>query len=192
MRMADLPDKWQEGDKDAFEMLYQQHNGLVLKTAYLITGNRDEAEDVLQEVFVSVWKARRTYDPGKGKFTTWLHRITVNQCAKMHRKKKPAIRSLEKVQKEGLHLSKSDVSQSTDQSAIQNYEFEDLIVRLNLLDSKHRSVMVLRYFNELSYEEIAQTLGIPLGTVKSRINQSLKSIRKQLVTLGKEGEANEM
>ncbi len=192
MRMADLPDKWQAGDKEAFELLYQQHHGLVLKTAYLITGNREEAEDVLQEVFVSVWKARDTFDPAKGKFTTWLHRITVNQCARIYRKNKPAIQSLEKTQGDGLHLPETDNSQLPDQSAIHSSECEALRETLKLLDNKHRSVMVLRYFNDLSYDEISQTLDIPLGTVKSRINQALKSMRKQLVIPGKEGEADEM
>lgn len=192
MKKASLPNGWQAGDKEAFEWLYQQHHGLVLKTAYLITANREEAEDVLQEVFVSVWKSRDTFDPSKSKFTTWLHRITINQCAKTHRRKQPAIQSLDKVQEQGSFMTETNSAQLPDQIAIQNSDYEDLMNTLSLLDYKHRSVMVLRYFNDQSYDEIAQTLEVPLGTVKSRINQALKSIRNQMVVLGKEGETDEM
>ena len=80
--MPDLIENWQHGDVNAFETLYRQYEKLVFRTAYLITGSKEAAEDALQEVFASVWKSRHTYDPNKGKLTTWLHRITVNQCSK--------------------------------------------------------------------------------------------------------------
>ena len=173
-------EKWQSGDMSAFEALFQQYQGLVFKTAYLMTGNRQEAEDILQEVFVSVWKSRHTFNPTKGKLTTWLHRITINQCARIHRKKQPALLSLEKVTEEGFQLQAAENSELPDESLISKSEYEELMKALNSLDSKHRPVLVLRYFNDLSYDEIARVLDIPLGTVKSRINQALRSLREQL------------
>jgi len=91
--MPDLIEQWHSGDADAFEALFRQYEKLVSRTAYLITGDTEEAKDVMQEVFVSVWKWRHTFNPRKGKFTTWLHRITVNQCSKKHRKKQPVFLS---------------------------------------------------------------------------------------------------
>ncbi len=182
MLMMEVPgNEWQSGDMAAFESLFRQYQRLVFKNAYLITGSREEAEDVLQEVFVSVWRARQTFNPQKGKLTTWLHNITVNKCLERRRRKKVAQVSLE-----GLDLPMTQVS---DDVLVSRQEYDRLIKAMNTLDSRHRVVLVLRYFNDLSYEEIAQTVGIPLGTVKSRINQALKLLRGQLGVQPKEASA---
>jgi len=173
--MKDLTsNEWQSGDIAAFEALFQQYKNLVFKNAYLITGSKEEAEDVLQEVFVSVWKSRLTYNSNKGKLTTWLHRITVNKCLERQRRKKLPFVSLEKVD--------LPQTQSSYEVLVSRQEYERLIEAMNSLDIKHRVVLVLRYFNDMSYEEIAQTVGVPLGTVKSRINQALKLLRWQFGT----------
>ncbi len=163
--------EWQSGNMAAFEALFRQYERLVFKNAYLMIGTREEAEDVLQEVFVSVWKSRHTFNPNRGKLTTWLHRITVNKCLERNRKKKLAPVSLE-----GLDLPGT---QPSDEILVTRQEYDKLIEAMNSLDAKHRVVLVLRYFNDLSYEEIAQAVGIPLGTVKSRINNGLKLLRGQ-------------
>lgn len=175
--MANLIGKWQSGDMSAFEALFQQYQGLVFKTAYLMTGNKEEAKDVLQEVFVSVWKSRHTFNPRKGKLTTWLHRITVNQSLSRQRKRQPTFLSLEE---RSLDLPDMKCQELSEEALVTKWEYERLIKAVNSLDGKHRSVLVLRYFNDLSYVEIAQVVDIPLGTVKSRINQALRSLREQL------------
>jgi RNA polymerase sigma-70 factor (ECF subfamily) len=175
--MTGLKEKWQSGDVSAFEALYNQYKNLVYRTAFLITGEKEEAEDILQEVFVSVWKSRDTYDSRKGKITTWLHTITVNHCSTRQRKKQPAL-SLE----ENMPvLSGINSGANPEQSVMNKQEYESVISVLNTLDHRHRMVLVLRYFNELSYDEIARIAGIPLGTVKSRINTALKYLREQLI-----------
>ena len=174
--MPDLTEKWQHGDVNAFETLYRQYEKLVFRTAYLITGSKEAAEDALQEVFVSVWRSRHTYDPGKGKLTTWLHRITVNQCSKKKPGKTPATVSLEE---KGVDLPEVKRSQPDD-ILVSKLEYDRLLRAMDKLDTKHRSVLVLRYFNDLSYQEIAEALEIPLGTVKSRLNQSLRYLREQM------------
>lgn len=121
---------------------------------------------------MAVWRSRHTFDPNKGKLTTWLHRITVNKCLERRRKKKLAQVSLE-----GLDLPGTELS---DEALVSRQEYERLLEAMNSLDTKHRAILVLRYFNDLSYEEIARAAGIPLGTVKSRINQGLKLLRGQL------------
>jgi RNA polymerase sigma factor (sigma-70 family) len=166
-------ENWQTGDIYAFEAMYHQYERLVFKNAYLITGSRDEAQDVLQQVFVSVWKSRRTFNPDKGKLTTWLHRITVNECMKKSHRPEPVaaifanMRIMDTVEDPGDMLMKHE-------------QYEKLIGAINKLDQKHRAILVLRYFNDLSYEDIARTSGIPLGTVKSRINNGLKMLRVQM------------
>jgi RNA polymerase sigma factor (sigma-70 family) len=174
--MPDKTEPWQTGDVNAFEALFRQYEKLVFRTAYLITGNKEVAEDVLQEVFVSVWRSRDTYDPSKGKLTTWLHRITVNRCSKEKAKKVPASVSLEEKR---LDLPEMKRSQPED-ILVSKLEYERLLKAMDALDTKHRSVLVLRYFNGLSYQEIAEALEIPLGTVKSRLNQSLRYLKEQM------------
>ena len=166
--------EWQSGNIAAFGALFRQYERLVFKNAYLITGDREEAEDVLQEVFVSVWKSRHTFNPNRGKLTTWLHRITVNKCLERNRRRK-----LDTLPLEGLDLP---ATQLTDNVLVTRQEYDKLIEAMNSLDAKHRAVLILRYFNDLSYEEIAKAVGIPLGTVKSRINSGLKLLRVQFET----------
>ncbi len=163
----------------AFETLYRQYEKLVFRTAYLITGNREAAEDALQEVFVSVWRSRHTYDSNKGKLTTWLYHITVNQCLREKARKVPATISLEE---KGVEPPEMKYRSQPEDILINKMEYDRLLRAMDVLDTKHRSVLVLRYFNELSYEEIAQAVGIPLGTVKSRIYAALKALREQVGT----------
>jgi len=175
--MPDLTENWQHGDVSAFETLYRQYEKLVFRTAYLITGSKEAAEDALQEVFVSVWRSRHTYDPNKGKLTTWLHRITVNQCSKKKPGKTPAAVSLEE---KGIDLPEIKHQSQPEDILVNKMEYDQLLRAMDVLDTKHRSVLVLRYFNDLSYQDIAEALEIPLGTVKSRLNQSLRYLKEQM------------
>ena len=179
-KVMDSTQKWQSGDIDAFEALFQQYHKLVFKTAYLVLGNKDEAEDVLQEVFIAVWKSRSTFDPTKGKLTTWLHRITINQCVNRKRRKQVAILSVEEARNDGFDLTAMSSSELPEELLMNRLEYERTMEAINSLDGKHRPVLILRHFSDLSYDEIAQVLGIPLGTVKSRLNQAVRSLRGEL------------
>ncbi len=164
-------EKWQTGDMAAFEAFFRENERAVFRNAYLITGSREDAEDVLQDVFTSVWKSRHTYDANKGKLSTWLHRITVNECLRKRRKDRPSMLRVdpEEISFAGQAQQRPDIP-----------DFEALTEAMNALDPRHRAVLVLRYFNDLSYDEIAGTLQVPLGTVKSRINHALKRLRGRL------------
>jgi RNA polymerase sigma-70 factor (ECF subfamily) len=176
--MTDLEERLKADDVAAFESLFNKHEKLVYRTAYLITGDREEAKDVMQEVFVAVWKWRDTFDPGKGRFTTWLHRITVNQCYKKRKKKRVVCLPLEGEGSEGS--CPDDPEELPEEVMINREEHLRLMKALSSLDARHRSVLVLRFFNELSYDEIADIVGVSLGTVKSRIHYALKTLRQRL------------
>jgi RNA polymerase sigma-70 factor (ECF subfamily) len=175
--MPEKKEPWQQGDVAAFEMLFRQYEKLVFRTAFLITGNKDEAEDILQEVFIAVWKSRHTFDPQKAKLSTWLHRITVNRCAREKRRKRPAALSLEET---GVDLPDMSNHAHPEDILINKMEYERLLKAMEALDNRHRSVLVLRYFNDMSYQEIAEVLEVPLGTVKSRINHALSYLKQQM------------
>jgi RNA polymerase sigma-70 factor (ECF subfamily) len=160
----------QNGDREAFATLFEQYKNLVYKTAYLMLGERNEAEDALQEVFVQVYKSLPRFDPRKAAFTTWLHRVTFNHCLNHRRRKHPFTLPLEdvspalKIEFPGAELAEEEVLQQA----------------IGKLTDKQRAVVILRHFWDLPYAEIAQILDVPLGTVKSRIDLALKTLRKTL------------
>jgi RNA polymerase sigma-70 factor (ECF subfamily) len=162
--MGKKMEQWQRGDMIAFEALFRQSEKSVFRTAYLMSGSKQEAEDILQEVFLSVWRFRETFDPARAKLSTWLHRITVNECLNNHHRKGAADIDLE-----GLDFPET-ASHQPEEILVTKYEYEKLLGTLASMDKKHRTVLILRYFNDLPYSEIADILNIPLGTVKSRLN----------------------
>lgn len=169
----DLIRRSQAGDERAFAALFEKYRNLVYKTAYLMLGDADEAEDVLQEVFIQVYKSLHTFQPAKAAFTTWLHRITVNRCLNRRRRRRPHLLSLDEVSPSSL----ASGSPSPESHLEEEDEIWQAVCRLS---EKQRAVVTLRYYQELSYTEIAQVLGIPLGTVQSRLNRALKTLRKEL------------
>jgi RNA polymerase sigma-70 factor (ECF subfamily) len=164
----DLVKHAQAGDGEAFAALFEQYKNLVYKTAYLILGDAYEAEDALQEVFLSVHKSLNSFDPRKGAFTTWLYRVTFNFCLN-HRRKRH-------------HSSLEDISAipATDFPGAQLAEDDSLLQATRSLSDKQHAVLILRYYWDLPYAEIASILDIPLGTVKSRLDLALKTLRKIL------------
>ena len=165
---------------EELEALFHCHKDMVFKTAYLILGDTQEAEDVLQEVFIKVYRAGDTFHPEKGGLNTWLHRITVNQCISKCRKKHLPSFSLDERLEEGGFDPPGAPSQLPEELLIKQEEGERMQRAMKSLDKKHRAVLTLRYFDDLSYDEITQVLKIPLGTVKSRLNTAIKALRKEL------------
>jgi len=161
------------GDERAFAALFDRYKNLVYKTAYLMLGNANDAEDALQEVFVQVHRSLSTFQPSKGAFTTWLHRITVNHCLNRRRKRRLPVLSLDEVSPLSLTgRSPSFESRLAEEETVQQ--------ALNRLSEKQRTVVILRYYWDLSYAEMSQILDIPVGTVKSRLNLALRTLRKEL------------
>lgn len=160
----------QAHDLDAFARVFHQYKNLVYKTAYLMFGNRDEAEDALQEVFILVHRSLTEYDPLKGAFSTWLHRITVNYCLNQHRRRHAHMISLDEVS--AVFAQDFPGDQLADREAVQQ--------AINRLSDRQKAVIVLRYYWALPYSEISEILVIPLGTVKSRLELALKTMQKYI------------
>jgi RNA polymerase sigma-70 factor (ECF subfamily) len=161
-------------DRDKFEALFHQYKNLVFRVAFLILDDKEEAEDVLQEVFLKVYRFYHTYDPSKGALTTWLYRITVNQCLKHRRKQKLSLLSFERF---FLLFSQMPKYRAFDDEIAEHDQIHAALTRLS---DPMRVVVVLRYFSELSYEEISSILGIPIGTVKSRLARAIKAMQHEL------------
>lgn len=175
--LVEIITRCQNGDPNAFEALFQEYKGLVFKNAILMIGNREAAEEVLQDVFMAVWDSLGKFNPKRAKFTTWLHRITVNRCIDNHRKEQAPTLSFDDEMANMPNVNNSDLPE---EALINKLEYERLMRAISRLDIKHRPALVFRYFNDLSYKDIADILDIPLGTVKSRIHNALCMLRKQI------------
>ncbi|HUV95494.1 MAG TPA: RNA polymerase sigma factor [Anaerolineae bacterium] len=172
----DLIRRSQAGDQEAWAGLFERYKNLVFKTAYLMLGSASEAEDALQEVFIRVYRSLSAFEPSKGSFATWLHRITVNHCLNQRRRRRFLVVALDEASPASLsgHYP-SPEGRMGEKAAVQQ--------ALSRLSDKQRGVVILRYYWEMSYAEIARVLDIPLGTVKSRLNLALKTLHKELEAL---------
>jgi len=147
-----------------FEVLFREHSGFVRKTAYWIVGP-DHAEDLLQEVFIKLWNSIDQFR-GESTLRTWIYRVTTNMSFDFLRRLKS--------RQVPLDFSITDEQSGPDQQV----ETRQLIRQgIEALPETHRTVFVLFYQMELSAEEVAAAVGIPLGTVKSRLHHARNLFR---------------
>lgn len=160
----------------SWEEVVQEHSGRVYRLAYRLTGNRHDAEDLTQEVFVRVFRSLSSYTPGT--FEGWLHRITTNLFLDQVRRKQ-RIRFDALPEDAGDRLaSQSDLG--PERAWEHNNLDHDVQAALDTLPPEFRAAVVLCDIEGLSYEEIAATLDIKLGTVRSRIHRGRAQLRAAL------------
>jgi len=170
---VNLVEQWQKGETAAFERLFLRYKDMVLRTALSMNAAGDEAEDITQMAFIRAYQSRSKFNGDDNAFKRWLYRITINLCVDTHRKKRSYLH-LEQLKEKGFEPS--------NQSFYSKTEAKDIVWQaMDHLDNKHRSVVVMRYLHEMPYEEISETLNIPLGTVKSRLNTAMRVMRQKLV-----------
>jgi RNA polymerase sigma-70 factor (ECF subfamily) len=179
MELASLIQQTLAGNKQAFGVIFDRYKNLVYKTAVLLLADSQDADEALQEVFLKVYRSLSSYQPEKGAFTTWLYHITTNYCLNQRRRKQFARFALQWAERDNHHniLSWDDHLD----------EDQDLELALRNLSDKLRVVVVLRFYNGLSYAEIAESLDIPIGTVKSRLDLAMKTLRRELQAANLEG-----
>lgn len=158
------------GDQIAFESIYEQTHNVVYRTIAMLVYNKHDVEDIMNEVYMQMWKSLDNYDLNRS-FYSWLHGITIRQIQTFKRKNWRIFRIFEKE-----CSTRSDSFE--DNSVFQIESDDELFSNVKMLSDKLRIVVILRYYNDYSLEEISQILEIPLGTVKSRLNSAMKSLRK--------------
>lgn len=180
---AQLVELCKEGDTLAFDELISIHQDRVFNTAFRLMGNYEEALDLTQEVFLNCFRKISNFK-GDSALSTWLYRITVNTAK--NRWKYQQSRGLNRMTSMDAPMDADDEERvkqfpdnqptprkvATDREAMAYFEKQ-----LETLNGEHREVLVLRYMEELSYEEIADILGLSLGTVKSRIHRARNELR---------------
>ena len=172
-----LIEKAQEGDRQAFGELVNSHRQGVLNVVYRMSGDIHFAEDIAQEAFIRAWQKLPGYRPN-APFKHWVYRIATNAALDAFRKQRDTL-DVEDLQlaAPGSGLEAGLVSQ--DRAEVVQQAFL-------ALPEASRAVLVLREFEGLSYQEIAETLAIPLGTVMSRLNYGRNLLREQLSPLMEE------
>lgn len=160
----------------SWEEIVREHSARVYRLAYRLTGNRADAEDLVQETFVRVFRSLHTYTPGT--FEGWLHRITTNLFLDGARRR---ARIRMELMGEDTDRYPSASFEETPERAYEHLNLDDDVQRaLDELAPEYRAAVVLADIEGLSYEEIAVTLGIKLGTVRSRIHRARARLRVSL------------
>jgi RNA polymerase sigma-70 factor, ECF subfamily len=171
-----------KGDQDAYGEIVELYKDKVYQISYRMLGNRHEAEDIAQEAFIRAFINIHSFNIDL-KFSTWLFRIATNLCIDRIRKKKPDYYlDAEVAGTDGLNMY-SQIPSKTDmpEKELESLELEETIQKEILkLPEKYRTVIVLKYIEELSLIEISEILNLPIGTVKTRIHRGREALRKQL------------
>jgi RNA polymerase sigma-70 factor (ECF subfamily) len=165
-------------DPDAFGVVYDRHGGAAYSLAYRIVGDRGVAEDVTQEAFLSVWRSGARFDRTRGSVRTWLLGVVRNRAIDVLRRdagRAPAVSlELESVPEQESRF------EPTDAEALRHETAREVRGVLRELPEDQVRVVQLAYFGGLSHSEIAEVLGMPLGTVKGRMRLAMEKMRAQL------------
>ena len=162
----------------ALSKLYDRYSRTVFGVGLKILGDRSTAEELVQDVFLKVWRSSRTFDSSRSSFSTWLYRVTRSAAIDLYRKRARRIRQASNGE---LHIAAvRDPSAGPQQVADESWLSWRVSRALEMLDAPHREVIDLAYFAGLSQREISERTGVPLGTVKTRTASAYKRLRKEL------------
>lgn len=178
---------FQQGDEEAFKQLVGRYQRQVANLIYLTLGSREEIEDLSQEVFIRVHKSLHRFEQDAS-FYSWLYRITVNICIdEIRRRKIKKTFSLEMFSESALERDKKPSRGESASDSVLDEEKRRIILKaLQKLSPVHRTAIVLREYEDLSYDEIAEVLNISTQAVKSRIFRAREELRGLLKDYFKE------
>lgn len=175
---VELLGRCRSGDESAWRELVAQHTRRVFSIAYRFAGRVDDAEDLTQEVFVKVYQSLSRYRPEAGSFATWIGVVARNHAIDHYRRRREERLRL---REDGDLLAQLPATAERQDRAVEREERARLVRRaLRTLPNELREALVLCDLEGLAYDEIAAALGVPLGTVKSRINRGRLELARRL------------
>jgi len=177
-----LTERAKRGDREAFAELIEIYKDKIFQLAYRMVGNRQDAEDIAQETFLRVYANLHQYDDSY-KFSTWIYRIATNLCIDRGRKKRPHFSLDEEIEPgQGLDwYSRLSSRDNTPEEKLVTRELQERVQdALSHLAPKYRSIMILRYIEDLSLQEISEVLKLPVTTIKTRIHRGREALRSRL------------
>lgn len=162
------------GDESAFSYLYDHYSGALFGLIFKIIGDQPLAEDILQEAFVKIWNNFSSYDSSKGRLFTWMLNITRNLTIDTLRSKSYKKQSKIQGSENAVNYAGSNVNE--------NERFDAMGIRkqTSLLKEDQKQIIDMAYFDGFTQEEISKKLGIPLGTVKTRMRAAISVLKKLL------------
>jgi RNA polymerase sigma-70 factor (ECF subfamily) len=166
-------------DVPEFESLIERFQGKVFRLAYSMVGDRAAAEDLSQEVFVRIWKALPGYR-GESSLATWVFAIARNAC--LSRRRREAARRAASLDVAAVRAEAESLHAREDRHP-RELDMRDLLARIS---EKHRRVLTLYYLEDRSYEQVAELLGLPVGTVKTHLHRGKKELGALLARRPKE------
>ncbi len=168
------------GDKDpeAFEVFYDRHGGVAYSLAYRIVGEPVAAEDVTQEAFISIWRSGARFDHARGSVRSWTLSIVRNRAIDALRSR--AGKAPKLTFDDDAILEQRPAAELTEEEAMRREAATKVRGALGELPGEQSKVIELAYFGGFSHSEIAQMVGVPLGTVKGRMRLGLEKIRREL------------
>jgi len=168
----ELVEQAQEGDVDAFTQLMRLSAPRLTSVAYLILNDTERAKDAVQDALVKAWRDMGALrDPDA--WDAWIRRLTVNICLQVARRDKRRT-VLER------QAAPAPSAMSIDDATVDVTEREWILSELNRIDIDQRSVLVLHYYLDLPMREVAETIGIPMGTASSRLHRGLEALRASM------------
>jgi RNA polymerase sigma-70 factor (ECF subfamily) len=178
-RLADeeLIELVQAADPRAFELLYDRHGAAAYSLAYRMMGDRMAAEDISQEAFLAIWRGRAPYQPARGSVRTWILGIVHNRAVDAlrrhmaHEKRRSTVEGIENLK---------EAAERTDVEAARREEARSLRHALDALPREQSKVIELAYFAGFTHSQIADMLGMSIGTVKGRMRLGLEKMRREL------------
>lgn len=162
------------GEEAAFHELVDRHGDSLFALAYSLLGSRTDAEDAVQETFLGAFRRAGSFE-GRSSLKTWLVRILVNQAYKTRRSRK--VRRTDPIELEDRQRSDGVLRVASGSVAVESRI--DVQAMLKTLSPEHREVIVLRELQGFSYEEMAEALGVPVGTVESRLFRARKELKQR-------------
>jgi RNA polymerase sigma-70 factor (ECF subfamily) len=179
----DLMVRIAQGDNDAFEILVNRHQTSVLNLVYRFIGDRTQAKDLAQEVFIRVWQAAKTYRP-EAKFTTWIYRIATNVCfnelKSARRKKWFQFLRFGNQHEESIEDTYIDGSPSPEDLLLAKERNRQISDALQSLPDNQRMALILRRYDDLSYEESARILNCSVSAVESLLVRAKRTLQEKL------------
>ena len=169
----------QKGNDAALEALLFAYEKKVYNVAYRYMGNEADAYDMTQESLIKIYRGLRTYRH-ESSFSSWVYRLTVNTCLDGLRKRKKEPLSLDSTMESGVVIEDKN-SISPEEHTLNIESREDIQTAISTLSKDHRITVLLRDIQGLSYDEIAETLNISIGTVKSRLNRGRQRLKEILL-----------
>lgn len=177
----DLMARVRDGDARAFEVLFDRHGGPAFSLAFRMCGSRARAEDIVQEAFLSLWRAGGRYDPSRGSVRSWVLSTVHNRAIDSFRRQ--SARPAGSFEESGA-AERLAAAELTDAEVERRGEAEELRRALETLPDEQRRVIELSFFGGFTHQQIAAMLELPEGTVKGRMRLGLAKLRVTLTQAG--------